>query len=244
MMRMAGDAQRALPADRVQDVLGRLIGADVLVDVERDDVRVLLAADVVLRDLGAGNHQQIVELPRAARLGGDLLEIGLEALLGDRELAAAERQQPAGARQQIALHQDVIGDRDHVEPPRLAVQIDDLAQRQPAVAPAWCGRENRRAETARIRALHPHVQMGPVGGTMAQDLRPEVADVDAEDRRLPHRAIAARRRPDPAVLAQRRRVRSASAGGRDWCPRRGTRSRRSKPPIAASASRRTAKLPP
>jgi len=26
----------------------------------------------------------------------------------------------AGARQQIALHQDVIGDRDHVEPARLA----------------------------------------------------------------------------------------------------------------------------
>ena len=76
---MAGDAERALPADLVQDVLGRLIGADVLVDVERDDVRVLLAADVILRDLGAGNHEQVVELPRAPRLGRDLVQVGLES---------------------------------------------------------------------------------------------------------------------------------------------------------------------
>ena len=41
MVRMAGDAERALPADRAQDILRLLVGGDVLPDVERDDVRVL-----------------------------------------------------------------------------------------------------------------------------------------------------------------------------------------------------------
>ena len=54
-------------ADLAQNVFGRLIGADVLADVQRDDVRVLLAADVILGDLGAGNHQHAVELASPAR---------------------------------------------------------------------------------------------------------------------------------------------------------------------------------
>ena len=41
VVRMAGDAERALPADLAQDVVGGLVGADVVLDVERDDVRVL-----------------------------------------------------------------------------------------------------------------------------------------------------------------------------------------------------------
>src|SRR5262249_50839292 len=37
--------------------------------------------------------------------------------------------------QQIALHQNVIGDCDHVEAPGLPVQIDDLPDGEAAVAP-------------------------------------------------------------------------------------------------------------
>src|SRR5258708_2885683 len=38
VVRMAGDAQGVLPANLLQDVFSRLIGADELVDVQRDDV--------------------------------------------------------------------------------------------------------------------------------------------------------------------------------------------------------------
>ena len=38
MMGMAGDAQRILAANLAQDFVGRLIGADVALDVEGDDV--------------------------------------------------------------------------------------------------------------------------------------------------------------------------------------------------------------
>ena len=38
MMRVTGDAQRSLPANLPQDVLGRLISADVVREVERNDV--------------------------------------------------------------------------------------------------------------------------------------------------------------------------------------------------------------
>jgi hypothetical protein len=69
VMRMTGDAQRFLPADLAQDVLSGLI---------RADVRVLLAADVVLGDFGAGDHQQVVELSCAARFRRNVVEIGLE----------------------------------------------------------------------------------------------------------------------------------------------------------------------
>ena len=44
--------------------------------------------------------------------------------------AEAER-----AREQIALHQDVIGDRDDVEVARASVQVDHFAHRQASVAP-------------------------------------------------------------------------------------------------------------
>src|SRR4051812_33476575 len=38
----------------LRDFFRRLIGADVLLDVQRDNVRVLMAAQIVLRDLRAG----------------------------------------------------------------------------------------------------------------------------------------------------------------------------------------------
>jgi hypothetical protein len=38
---------------------------------------------------------------------------------------------------------------------------------------------------------------------MAEDLRPEIADVEAEDGALAHRAVAPRRGPHPAVGAER-----------------------------------------
>src|SRR5207245_40172 len=48
VMWMAGDAQRALAPDLLQNVLSRLIGADELAEVQRHDVRILLAANMVL----------------------------------------------------------------------------------------------------------------------------------------------------------------------------------------------------
>src|ERR1041384_90145 len=70
VMRMAGDAQRALTPDFAQDRVGGLVGADVLLDVERDDVRVLAAAQPVLRHLGARDDEHAVALQRARRASG------------------------------------------------------------------------------------------------------------------------------------------------------------------------------
>jgi hypothetical protein len=42
-----------------------------------------------------------------------------------------------------------------------------------------------------------------IGWTMAEDLGPEVSDVERKDRARPHRTVAARRRPHPALAAQR-----------------------------------------
>lgn len=48
VMRVTGDAQGTLATNLPQDVLGRLIGADVLGQVQADDVGVVMGADVVL----------------------------------------------------------------------------------------------------------------------------------------------------------------------------------------------------
>jgi len=61
VVRMAGDADRSLFPDRAQDVLRRLIGADEFGDVQRNDVRVLSAPQMILCDLGAGNDEQAVD---------------------------------------------------------------------------------------------------------------------------------------------------------------------------------------
>jgi hypothetical protein len=75
VVRMARDAERPLPADFSQDLVGALVGADVLFDVQRNDVRVLVAADPVLRDLGAGNDEHPVALRRPLRLRPDIGEV-------------------------------------------------------------------------------------------------------------------------------------------------------------------------
>src|SRR6266849_556938 len=78
VMKMARNAQRTLSPDRHQDLLGRLIGADELANAERHDVGILLAPQVVLGNLGAWDHQEIVEALGASRLGGDVLEVLLK----------------------------------------------------------------------------------------------------------------------------------------------------------------------
>ena len=62
-------------------------------------------------------------------------EVGAEALFAEAEIPRSERRHPAEARQQVPLHQNVVGDGDHIELAGLAIEIDDLAQRQAAVAP-------------------------------------------------------------------------------------------------------------
>ena len=91
VMRMAGDADRALPANLGEDRVGRLVGADVLLDVERDDVRVALAAKLVLRDLGPGHHQHVVFAAGPLGLVVDLGEVVVERVLTHTERAAPER---------------------------------------------------------------------------------------------------------------------------------------------------------
>jgi hypothetical protein len=80
-VRVTGDAKRTLPPDFQEDVFRTLIGRDVAADPERDDVRVLLRADVVLRDLGARQHQHAVQPPCALHLFGNLAEIFVERAL-------------------------------------------------------------------------------------------------------------------------------------------------------------------
>ena len=90
---------------------------------------VLPAAQTVLRDLGARDDQHAVLLEGALRFGANVLEVVLEVLLTHAEGAAPERGEPAGAGQQILLHQDVIGDRDHVEFAGGPIEVDDLGHR-------------------------------------------------------------------------------------------------------------------
>ena len=89
---------------------------------------------------------------RALRFAGDVGEIGGEDLFPQAEAALAERGDPTDPRQQVALHQDVIGDGDDVEAPGLAVEIDDLAKGEAAVAPARVDVEV--AEQKRFVAWH------------------------------------------------------------------------------------------
>ena len=114
-------------------------------DVQRDDVGVLAAAEMILRHLGARNDQHVVLAPGAVRLFGDVGQVAAKTLLGHREMLQPERRDPAGALEQVALHQDVVGDRDDVESSGLSVQIDDFSNRQATVTPASCGRESRTA---------------------------------------------------------------------------------------------------
>jgi hypothetical protein len=92
--------------------------------------------------------------PGAGSLGADVREIIGEVVLADTERAAAEGDETPGTGQQIALHQDVIGDRQHVELAGAAVEVDDLGHRQGAVAPA--GVDVEVAEEKRLVPWHGH----------------------------------------------------------------------------------------
>ena len=77
----------------------------------------------------------------------DVLEIGVELAPRDhrklRRPSVAMR--PARASRSL-LHQDVIGDRDHVELARLPVQIDDLARAdsRPSLQRVWTWKSQSR----------------------------------------------------------------------------------------------------
>jgi len=135
VMRVTGDAQPALPPDLAEDGVGGLVGADVTLDVERDDVRVLAAAQPVLRHLGAGDDEQAIAVERPLRFRRDIGQVGLELLLAQPEPPPAERGDAPRAREQVLLYQDVIGDRDDVELAGRSVQVHHLAHRQRPVAP-------------------------------------------------------------------------------------------------------------
>ena len=112
---------------------------------------------------------------------------------------------PPGARQQVVLHQDVIGDRDHVELAGRSVEVDDFGDRQLAVAPLACGRGSHRDRKGSYPGMQSdlsHVEMRGVLGPVMQNLRREVADVETEDRALPHRHVAARRGVEVAVVEE------------------------------------------
>jgi hypothetical protein len=92
MMRMTRDAERALLANLFQDVIRRLVGRDVALDVERNDVRVLPAVQLVLRDLGAGDDELIVFAACAVGFTRDIVEIG-----GELSSAMPKLRQPSVA---------------------------------------------------------------------------------------------------------------------------------------------------
>jgi hypothetical protein len=89
VMRVTGDAQRALPPDLAKDRVRTLIGADVVANIERDDVRVLLAAYPVLRDLCARDDEHPVRLHRSFGFTADVFEIDAEVPLAARRMTVA-----------------------------------------------------------------------------------------------------------------------------------------------------------
>src|SRR4029450_2786495 len=99
MVRVARNAQGALPPNLLQDVVRRLIGRDVALDVEGNDVRVLLAPKLVLRDLRAWHDEELVFATGSLGFAGDVFEVGSELIFGDAEAAAAERSGAGGAGQ-------------------------------------------------------------------------------------------------------------------------------------------------
>ena len=212
---MARDAQRILPPDLFEDLFRLQIGADELLQAERDDVRVVLRADVVLRDLGARNDDHAV-LPLRAR--AFLLDVGhvvVERLRRHRKPPPAERRHAPEPAEQILLREDVIGDREHVELFRLPVQIDHLAQRQPPVAPRRVYMEIAQQEglVSRHVMSGANVFVGGVGRPVEEDLGAEVSHVEAEHLAAPHRLVAARGREDPARLPQAHAARLRDAAG-------------------------------
>ena len=109
-------------------------------------MRVLLRADVVPGDLGARQHQQAVEAPRADRFLSNFPEVVGKGFFGHGIAAAAEGRDARHPREQIVFAQDVIGDRDHVERPGLTIEIDQLPDAQTPVAPGGVSMEIAQQE--------------------------------------------------------------------------------------------------
>ena len=84
--------------------------------------------------------------------------------------------------EQILLGEDVVGNRKNVEPLGLPVQVDDVAQRQPSVAPRRVYMEVAQQE--RLVSRHvmsgANVFVGGIGRPMEEDLGAEISDVEAE----------------------------------------------------------------
>src|SRR5688572_19705897 len=135
MVRMARDAQSALPSNLLENFPRLQIGADELLQPERDDVRVVPGSDMVLRHLGAGNDDHAVLTLGARALLLDVRHVVVEHLRRNRKPPPAERRHAPEPAEQVLLCEDVIGDRKDVELFSLPVEVDHLAQSQPPVAP-------------------------------------------------------------------------------------------------------------
>src|SRR5262249_50737831 len=65
----------------------------------------------------------------------DVSQIGSKTFLGDRKVFEAERGNATDSLEDVALHENVIGNRDHVELSRLTIEVDHFADGETAVAP-------------------------------------------------------------------------------------------------------------
>jgi hypothetical protein len=121
--------------DFTQDRIRRLIRADVFLDVERDDVRVLAAADPVLGDLGSGDDEHAILIAGAIGFLPDVRKIRVEIVLAHAVRATTERGESTRPCQDIFLHQNVIGNRDHIELAGGSIEVDHLRDCESTVAP-------------------------------------------------------------------------------------------------------------
>ncbi len=190
-------------------------------DAERDDVGVVLRADVILRDLGAGNDEQSVLPPGARRLLLDVRQIIVEGFLSDRKLPPAECRDAPKSPQQILSSKNVIGDREDVEPSCSPVEIDDFAEREPPVTPRRVYMEV--AEQEGFVAGHrsgAHVLVRGIRRAVKEDLRAEVPEVNSKDPPASHRPVPARRGEHPALRPQAHASRLRKPAAPGSCPRR------------------------
>ena len=85
---------------------------------------------------------------------------------------------------------------------RLTVEIDNVAQRQPPVAPSRLYMEIAQQERLVSRHVSgSNVFVGGIRWTMEEDLGAEFSDVEAEHLTAPHRLVAARGGEHPARVA-------------------------------------------
>ncbi len=87
-----------------------------------------------------------------------------------REPAPAERRQPAGPGQQVPLHENVIGDRDHIEAAGAPIEIDHVRDAEPPVAPATQCRGARQS-ASRYARMSPPAARRPASRARTRPLR-------------------------------------------------------------------------